>query len=174
MGRKIREENQTSPVDESEDRSTEQKLVEDAQNGDKRAFGNLVRRHQKRLFRYIYGLLGSFDATEDIVQEAFIKAYTALESFRPDYPFYPWLSTIARNLAYNQISREAKKESLDDLHEKGLESHSADLGPMEKLLNSENQKRFYQTVLALPTKYRTVFVLRHFEQMDYTRIASYL
>lgn len=174
MGREIREENQASSVNKSKDRLTEQKLVEDAQNGDKRAFGNLVRRHQKRLFRYIYGLLGSFDATEDIVQEAFIKAYTALESFRPEYPFYPWLSTIARNLAYNQISRESKKESLDDLQEKGYDPHSVDLGPMEKLLISENQNQFYRAVRALPSKYRTVFVLRHFEQMDYTGIASYL
>lgn len=71
------------------DRTTERKLVEAAQNGDKQAFGQLIRRNQKRLFRFIYGLTKSFDKTEDIVQDAFVKAYQALNSFKPEYAFYP-------------------------------------------------------------------------------------
>jgi RNA polymerase sigma-70 factor (ECF subfamily) len=111
---------------------------------------------------------------EDIVQEAFVKAYQALKSFRTEYAFYPWLATIARNLAYNHIHREEKKESLDRLQEKGYDPQSVELGPLGQLLNDEAQKRFYQAVEALPTTFRTVFVLRHFEGMDYTQIASYL
>ncbi|MCH8290757.1 RNA polymerase subunit sigma-24, partial [Candidatus Poribacteria bacterium] len=77
-------------------RPDERKLIEAARNGDSRAFGQLVREHQKRLFRFVYGLLADFDQTEDIVQEAFVKAYQAIRSFRAGYRFYPWLSTIAR------------------------------------------------------------------------------
>ncbi len=130
--------------------------------------------HQKRLFRYIFGLTRSFDTTEDIVQEAFVKAFDNLKTFRSEYAFYPWLSTIARNLAYNHIHREEKKESLDSLHEKGYDPESAELGPIEALLNSEGDKRFYKALMTLPVKYRSVFVLRHFEDMDYSQIASYL
>jgi RNA polymerase sigma-70 factor (ECF subfamily) len=119
-------------------------------------------------------LLGSFDATEDIVQEAFVKAYQAMSSFKSEYAFYPWLSTIARNLAYNQISREEKSQSLDEMSSQGFDPESVDLGPMEKLLDNESQRRFTRAVAALPAKYRTVFVLRQFEQMDYAAIASYL
>ena len=153
---------------------SERKLVEAVQNGDQRAFGQLIRLHQKRLFRYIYGLLKSFDATEDIVQEAFVKAYDNIKTFRTEYAFYPWLSTIARNLAYNQMHREEKKESLDNLQEKGYDPQAAELGPLEKLLNDEGDKRFYKAVMSLPVVYRSVFVLRHFEEMDYAQIASYL
>ena len=174
MGDEIREEKETAAVSKEGGDVSERKLVEASQNGDTKAFGKLVRLHQRRLFRYIYGLLNSFDATEDIVQEAFVKAFENIKSFRTEYAFYPWLSTIARNLAYNQIRREEKKDSLDLLQEKGFDPKASDLGPMAKLLDCESNKRFYQAVMSLPHQYRTVFVLRHFEQMDYSQIASYL
>lgn len=156
------------------DRGEERRLVEASQNGNKAAFGKLVRIHQKRLFRYIYGITGSFDAAEDIVQEAFIKAFGAIKTFRTEYSFYPWLSTIARNLAYNQIHREERQVSLDQKAEAGFDPESADLGPLEKLIAHEGDKRFWKALKALPGQYRRVFVLRHFEQMDYAEIASYL
>lgn len=174
MSEIIREENHFTMVNREGETGPERKLVEAAQDGDKKAFGRLVRLHQKRLFRYIYGLTGSFDVTDDIVQEAFVKAYDNLKTFRTEYAFYPWISTIARNLAYNHIHRAEKKESLDSLQERGYDPESAELGPLERLLDSEGEKRFFRAVKALPVKYRTVFVLRHFEEMDYAQIASYL
>jgi len=152
----------------------ERKLIEAAQIGDNQAFGLLIRKHQKRLFRFIYGLTGSFDQTEDIVQDAFVRAYGAIKTFRVGYAFYPWLSTIARNLAFNNIAREEKKESLEQLSEKGFDPETGELGPMDKLLDKEGQKRFYSVLKSMPVKYRSVFVLRHFEDMDYSQIASYL
>lgn len=130
--------------------------------------------HQKRLMRFIVGLVGSFDTAEDVVQEAFIKAHGAIMKFKPGYAFYPWLSTIARNSAYNKIAREERKESLDNLTEKGYDPATADLGPLGTLLEKESGKRFFKAMTALPVKYRTVFTLRHFENMDYAQISSYL
>lgn len=169
-----REEKSPNRVTREEPAVPERKLVEASQQGDRKAFGQLIRRHQKRLFRFIHGLTGSFDQTEDIVQEAFIKAYGAIKTFRTEYDFYPWLSTIARNLAYNQLTRGEKTESLDRKTEAGFDQASPQLGPLEGLLDSESQKRFYEALKSLPDKYRTVFVLRHFEDMDYSQIASYL
>lgn len=171
MDKVFREESDSLEVNKE---SGEQKLINAAQNGDKRAFGKLIRLHQKKLFRYIYGLVNCFDTAEDIVQEAFIKAYSNIKTFRAGYAFYPWLSTIARNLAYNQIHQQEKKESLDRLQENGFNPENSELGPLDRLLNDEGNKRFYRAVKALPVKYRTVFVLRHFEEMDYAQIASYL
>jgi RNA polymerase sigma-70 factor, ECF subfamily len=168
------EEKITSGVPRAEKPFDETKLIELAQNGDGRAFGQLIRLHQKRLFRFIYGLTGSFDQAEDIVQEAFVKAYGAINTFRQGASFYPWLSTIARNLAYNQITRQEKKESLEELSATGYDPASTDLGPLDKLMDDQAQRRFYEALAALPTAYRTVFVLRHFEEMEYTDIASYL
>jgi RNA polymerase sigma-70 factor (ECF subfamily) len=184
MNKEFREENsppEVNKVDEitsggppSVEKNLERRLVESAQNGNQKAFGQLIRLHQKKLFRYIYGLTGSFDQTEDIVQETFIKAWKALDRFNPEYAFYPWLATIARNSAYNQISREEKKESLDRIQEKGFDPVSQELGPLEKLLDTEGQRRFYRALKALPVKYRSVFVLRHFENKSYEEIASFL
>ncbi len=174
MDKKSLEENRAPKVSEEDTKQVERRLVAAVQNGDRRAFGELIRMHQKRLFRFIYGLTGSFDQTEDIVQEAFIKAFNAMETFRPQYSFYPWLSTIARNLTFNQLRREEKKESLDHKTEIGFDPAAPELGPLEQVLNSEGQKRFYEALKALPEQYRTVFVLRHFEDMDYSQIASQL
>ncbi len=153
---------------------TEKQLVEAAQMGDKKAFGVLVRKHQKKLLRMVIGLVGAFDIAEDIVQEAFVKAYAAIKTFQTSYAFYPWLATIARNLAFNHIHREEKKESLDVLQEKGYRLTARDAGPLDRLLNDEAQRRLFGAILALPVQYRTVFILRHFEGMDYTEIAAYL
>ena len=152
----------------------EQELIAAARDADRQAFGRLIRLHQKRLFRFIHGMVGSFDQTEDIVQEAFVKAWQAIDTFKPGYAFYPWLSRIARNLALNQIRREEKKESLDKKAETGFDPESAELGPLDQLLDSESQTRFYKALKALPEQYRVVFVMRHFEDMDYSDIASTL
>jgi RNA polymerase sigma factor (sigma-70 family) len=168
------EEKKPLPVTVNGPDSEERKLVEAAQVEDKKAYGRLVRLHQKRLFRFIYGLVGSFDQTEDIVQEAFVRAYGAIKTFRTDYSFYPWLSTIARNLAFTQVNREERKESLDKIAEKGFDPVSKDLGPLDKMLDDEAKKRFYKALMAMPSTYRSVFVLRHFENMEYVDIASYL
>ena len=168
------EENPDSTVPPFEEKSAERLLVERAQGGDRSAFGQLIRMHQKRLFRFIYGLLGSFDAAEDIVQEAFVRAYQALDTFKPQYAFYPWLSTIARHLAYNQIARDDRKESLDGLAEQGYDAAATDPGPLDRLIESENQRRFWEALGSLPDQYRAVFVLRHMEDMNYAAIASFL
>lgn len=175
MSEKKREENAAGTVENSRATApTERSLVEAAQNGNGAAYGQLVRMHQKRLFRFIYGLTRQFDQTEDIVQETFVKAYEAIKTFRSDMSFYPWLSTIARNLTFNQMHRMERQESLDQLQEAGWEMTSADADPFERLLGDEAQKRFYQAVLSLPVQYRSVFVCRHFEEMDYVQIANFL
>jgi RNA polymerase sigma-70 factor (ECF subfamily) len=174
MDRKISEENQDSTVAGVGPSAAESAVIEAARKGDKKAFGQLVRDHQKRLFRFIYGLTGSFDQTEDIVQEAFVKAYDALDRFEKGREFYPWLATIARNLAFNQLKRDQRQESLDRAHERGFDQASGELGPLDQLISGEAQKRFYRALKALPENYRTVFVLRHFEEMDYKEIAARL
>jgi len=174
MNQKNPEDSRSSQVYTTGSKSDEQKLIEAAQNGNTEAFGKLIRQNQKRLFRFIYGLVKSFDMTEDVVQESFVKAYTKIDNFNTAYAFYPWIATIARNLAYNMIQREQKKDSLEKLQEVGFDPQSSDLGALDKLLNDENSKRLYKAISALPVKYRTVFSLRHFEQMDYAEIASYL
>lgn len=171
---KKQEESAAGPVQPVAAAISDDRLIEAAQNGDQRAFGQLIRRHQKKLFRFIAALTGSFDQADDIVQEAFVRSWKNIKTFRVGSHFYPWLSTIARNLAYNELTRQEKKQSLDTLKESGFDPVSTDLGPLEQLLDEHAQKRFYEALTSMPTIYRTVFVLRHIEDMDYAAIASYL
>ena len=174
MERKITEENQSGSVETGGRQVSEQKLIEAAQNGDQKAFGQLIRIHQKKLFRFIASLTSSFDQADDIVQEAFVRAWKNIKKFRLGYDFYPWLSTIARNLAYNELARQEKEQSLDSLKEQGFDPVETEFDPMGQLLDEESQKRFYEALWSMPAIYRSVFVLRHFEEMDYAEIGSYL
>lgn len=153
---------------------TEAELTAAARSGNQEAFGRLIRLHQKRLFRFVYSLVGDFDQTEDIVQEAFVRAWQAMERFETSRSFYPWLSRIARNLAFNQIKSERRKESLQKLQEKGFEPKSGELGPLEKLIDDEGRRHFFVAVMNLPETFRTVFVMRHFEGLTYAMIAEQL
>jgi len=169
------EETASRPVISGGDSSpTETELTMAARNGDQDAFGKLIRLHQKRLFRFIYSLVGDFDQTEDIVQEAFVRAWQAMDRFETSSPFYPWLSRIARNLAFNQIKSERRKESLEKLQERGFDPKSGELGPLGKLIEDEGRRRFFAAVMSLPESFRTVFVMRHFEGLTYAKIAEQL
>src|ERR1700752_2953172 len=85
------------------DREVDQLLVERAQRGDKRAFELLVAKYQRKLGRLLSRLVRDPAEVEDVTQEAFIKAYRALPSFRGESAFYTWLYRIAINTAKNYL-----------------------------------------------------------------------
>src|SRR5262244_4616767 len=85
------------------DREVDQQLVERAQRGDKHAFELLVLKYQRKLGRLLARLVRDPGEVEDVTQEAFIKAYRALPSFRGDSAFYTWLYRIAINTAKNYL-----------------------------------------------------------------------
>lgn len=89
-------------------------LVERARAGDPDAYGDLVTMHQAAAFRVAFLLLGSPADAEDAAQEAFVKAYAALERFRPDRPFRPWLLEIVGNEARNRRRSLGRRARLLD------------------------------------------------------------
>jgi RNA polymerase sigma factor (sigma-70 family) len=90
---------------------TDSALVRAAQNGDVASYGRLVERHEVVAHRTAF-LLGARDETEDVVQDAFVKAYLALSRFRPDEPFRPWLLTIVANETRNKRRWSARHRSV--------------------------------------------------------------
>jgi RNA polymerase sigma-70 factor (ECF subfamily) len=165
------EENHRTEVRPKDAVSDESAWVAQARRGDKAAFGRLVKLHQKRVLRMVLGMVGDVDAAMDIVQESFVRAYQALERFDERQPFYPWLSTIAGNLALNHIRKSRRETRLDDeLHERA----DPDPDPLERLQLEETDRRFLAAVQELPEAYRTVFILRNFEEMSYEEIGSRL
>jgi RNA polymerase sigma-70 factor (ECF subfamily) len=85
------------------EREIDQQLVERAQGGDKRAFELLVVKYQRKLARLLARLIRDPGEVEDVTQEAFVKAYRALPSFRGDSAFYTWLYRIGINTAKNYL-----------------------------------------------------------------------
>jgi len=174
MDKKIGEEKPVSKVSNLETGTEDRALILSAKEGDKKAFGQLVLKYQRRLFRFVFMMLGRKDTAEDAVQEAFVKAYQALDSFEEDKPFYPWLAMIARNQALNQI-RKAERERPASEIEHDFDSIPHDsAGPLDELVSRENDRRLARAVTSLPDVYRTVFVLRMFEKLSYEEIADKL
>ncbi len=174
---KILEEKRPLAVDINEDTNEADEdrfLIVKAKGGDKKAYGNLVLKYQRRLVRQIFMMLGRVDTVEDIVQEAFVKGYLALDSFEINRPFYPWIIRIARNLALNRIKRDSKMSVFSELDETEIEVPDVSDNPLDSLIDKENDRRLAQAVLALPIGFRTVFVLRMVEKMSYEDIAKKL
>ena len=90
------------------EREVDQQLVDRAQRGDKHAFELLVAKYQRRLARLISRFVRDSVEIEDLTQEAFIKAYRALPTFRGDSAFYTWLYRIATNEALQQLAKMKK------------------------------------------------------------------
>ncbi|MHB1592238.1 MAG: sigma-70 family RNA polymerase sigma factor, partial [Sulfuricella sp.] len=91
------------------DREIDQQLVERAQHGDKHAFELLVAKYQRKLGRLLSRFIRNPSEVEDVVQEAFIKAYRALPSFRGESAFYTWLYRIGINAAKNYLVSEGRR-----------------------------------------------------------------
>jgi RNA polymerase sigma-70 factor (ECF subfamily) len=175
MLKKNWEENRDKAVNNNErERNDDRQLVLAAREGNKDAYGKLVIRYQKRIYRLLYMLLGRLDAAEDLVQEAFVRGYMALDSFDAEKPFYPWIATIARNLAINQIRREEREKPMASDDEFLLNIPATGNNPLDRLLDDENKRRFLGAVMALPIQYRSVFILRMFEDLSYEEIGKYL
>lgn len=171
------EEKRPSMVDNSEGRTSADRdrfRIVRAKKGDKTAYGKLVLKYQRRLVKQIFMMMGRIDTAEDIVQDAFVKGYLSLDSFEINRPFYPWITTIARNLALNRIKRENKMSAFSELGDEEIEVVDVSNNPLDELLEKENDRRLAGAVLALPIPFRTVFVLRTLEKMSYEDIARKL
>jgi len=146
-------------------------LVNQARRGDKAAFGRLVKMHQRRVLRMVVGMTGDLDSAMDIVQDSFIRAYRALDRFEEGQPFYPWLSTIATNLTLNHFKKSRRETGLDAVeHEQAATAGD----PLSRIQMEEGDRRFMEAVQELAEPYRTVFVLRNFEDLSYEEIAARL
>lgn len=161
------------------DRDIDQQLVERVQRGDKRAFNLLVTKYERRLIRLLSRFVRDPHEVEDIAQEAFIKAYRALPTFRGDAAFYTWLYRIGINTAKNYLmarGRRAPTSTEFDAEEaEGFEDATGlqDLNtPENELLSKEVAKVVNDAMAALPEDLRTAISLREMEGLSYEEIAE--
>lgn len=159
------------------DRGTDEQLVARVQKGDKRSFDLLVLKYQHKVTALVRRFVKDPFEAEDVAQEAFIKAFRAIGSFRGDSAFYTWLYRIAVNTAKNALdSRKRKPGSdvdIDDIEEFAFNDSLRVEDTPESLLASEDLQRTVQQTLAdLPEELRKALVLREFEGLSYEEIAQ--
>jgi RNA polymerase sigma-70 factor, ECF subfamily len=161
------------------ERDIDQLLVERVQRGDKKAFELLVSKYQRKLLRLVMRLVHDHAEAEDVVQEAFIKAYRALANFRGDSAFYTWLYRIGINTAKNHlVSQGRRAPTSTDADIDAAETFSdadglRDINTPESLLASKQiAATVNSAMLSLPEELRNAISLREIEGLSYEEIAE--
>ncbi|WP_322999151.1 RNA polymerase sigma factor [Castellaniella sp.] len=140
--------------------------------GDRHAFSWLVKRHQGAMHRYLTRMTGIPETARELTQDAFMRAFQALPSWRPEARFRTWLFRIAHNLALDHL-RRAKRVTFQPLDE-GLETPDSAPGPEERLETRQRVLQLEAALAALPTAHREILLLREIEEMSYEDIARTL
>ena len=161
------------------DRAVDQKLVEKAQKGDKKAFGMLVEKYQRRLNRLLSRMVRDQSEIEDIVQDSFIKAYRAINNFRGDSAFYTWLYRIGINTAKNHLVKLGKRpKAMNEVEIEEIENFedAPDLRnhetPESTMMSSQIVASVNQTIAALPNELKEAISLREMDGLSYEEIAD--
>ncbi len=161
------------------DRELDRELVERAQRGDKHAFGLLVSKYQRKLSRLLSRFVKDQAEVEDVAQEAFVKAYRALPSFRGDSAFYTWLYRIGINTAKNYLVAMGRRAPTVT----GFDSEEAeefdggdqlrDINTPESLLMTKQiANTVNEAMRQLPEELRAAIQLREIEGLSYEEIAA--
>ena len=159
-------------------RKPETPVIERALRGDQKAFGELMERYHGPLYNLLYKMVRSKEETEDLVQEAFMKAFASLASFNEEFAFSTWLYKIAIN---NTIDHLRKKRLRTFSIDKPIQSKEGELkrefadvhsSTDHDLLSTEKTGMITCAIEDLPEKYREVILMRHSDELSYEEIAA--
>ena len=153
---------------------TDEGLAISVQNGDKEAFGALVKRYEAKLLRYGRKFLSTREDVEDMVQNIFISSYKNMKSFDPSQRFSPWIYRIAHNAFVNALRSKTRNPILlFDLDT--LVSHPVYEDPAEKERESVDMRKMIDAGLEnISPKYREVLILYYLEELSYQEIVDVL
>lgn len=152
----------------------EQVWLEQARQGDKAAFGKLIEAYQTPVYNLAYRMLNNAGEAEEAAQEAFIRAYTRLDSYNPEHKFSTWMLSITSNYCIDLIrKRRALLLSIDE----PLPPHPALMsdnakGPEAQVVMNEQQAMVQALLQELPEDYRQTVVLRYWYDLSYDEIAE--
>ena len=156
------------------DEISNSELVRKSQFGDKAAFEQLVIRHQELVFSLAYKLTGNREMANDVAQEAFIRAWKAIEKFRGDSTFSTWIYRITVNTAWT-LRKKAKKHNtlnIDDTYEPIVIDEKKD--PELVAINSDLSSVLINALDKIPIEQRIIVELKNIEGRSHKEIADYL
>jgi len=159
----------------------ESALVAQAIAGDQNAFAELVNRYERKIYRLAKNITRNDEDAEDVLQDAFLKAYTHLDNFKGDSKFYTWIVRIAVNEALMRLRKRKTDRSvpLDEPVELGEETVQREIAvwednPEQQYSQEEWRRILDEAVDTLKPDFRTVFVLRDIEELSTEETAETL
>jgi len=157
----------------------EMKLVKRARRGDLEAYDDLVRRYQERIYATVYHMTSNHEDANDLAQEAFIKAFHALKTFKGGSSFYTWIYRIAVNKTINFLKQRKHKPqmSLDDLdfnaeHDPDLVALISEKTPRRDVGLAELQEKLNEALQRLSEPHRLVVTLHDVQGLSHEEIAK--
>jgi len=159
----------------------ESALVAQAKSGDQNAFAELVNRYERKIYRLAKNITRNDEDAEDVLQDAFLKAYTHLDNFKGDSKFYTWIVRIAVNEALMRLRKRRTDRSvpLDEPVDLGEETVQREIAvwednPEQQYSQEEWRRILDEAVDSLKPDFRTVFVLRDIEELSTEETAETL
>ncbi|QKS69824.1 RNA polymerase sigma factor SigW [Paenalkalicoccus suaedae] len=156
------------------------KIVAEVKKGNQDAFAELMDLYKDKVYHIAYRMLGNSHEAQDVAQEAFLRAYTNIDSYDTNRKFSTWIFRIATNLSIDRIRKKKPDFHLEDqvAGTEDLDYHSQfaadeDL-PEDQVVQLEMQEWVQQEIMELPPKYRSAIILKYIEDLSLKEISEIL
>lgn len=160
----------------SDERISDESLIRQFQNGDMRAYNELVARYKSPLFNFILRYVNDGPTAEDILQETFLRLYRNKHYYKEVAKFSTWIYTIAANLAKTELRRRKRRTvfSINNYTEdnKDYEIKDTEQTPVEQVESDNTVSHIKQAIAELPDTFREVIILRDLRGLDYEEISQ--
>jgi RNA polymerase sigma-70 factor (ECF subfamily) len=151
------------------------RMVEAVLTGDDDAFGHIVRKYEKPIFNLMYRATGSMDEAADLTQDAFLRAYDKIHTFRPGKKFYPWLYSLSINLARDHLRKKSRRPEMASLDPDNVAQMTwSDSNAADEADRSTDSERLQQTLRTLSINDREAVLLRFRDGLKMKEIAERL
>lgn len=153
--------------------ATDDHLIEQTRQGDRVAFGELIARYQVQVYHFSRRLLGNAEGAQDITQDVFIKAFLALDTWRPDAAFAAWLLRIARNACLD-VLRAQQRHPQTSFESQTEQLVARSPSPEQHAIQAQRLDQLEEALLKLSVEHREILILRDMEGFSYQEIAELL
>ncbi len=155
--------------------TTDEKLAEQATQGDVASFEEIVNRYQQRVYRLCYRYAGNPDDAEDWAQESLVRVYRNLHQYNAEFPFAPWAMRVAANVCLNQSKKRLRHDQHLKIDEEELEEYSGhEPGPLQSTINAEERQAVLDAIDTLPPLMKQALTLRMSREMPFQEMAETL
>lgn len=155
-------------------------LVVRAKDGDQKAYAELMQRYKESIYFMALKMVNNKDDAMDLTVETFGKAFENIEKYKPDFAFSTWLFRIATNNCIDFIRKKRlnvvslQSISEEDNEDRQLQVASDNLNPEETSIKKEESEKLKNIVEQLPMRYRTLIILRYYDELSYEEISQQL